>query len=920
MFFNQPQIFLREKRETLLLPAFGCRETLFGTDGVQSILHLLSCRLRTAAGTMRGVLDGARRLPRQHNWGGVAFAHDHWWKPRRVDEHTNANWLELRDEADLLRADWLCFSLMEVECVALKDLTSPRKSSTAGSEEDGGETEQKENICAERRRSTPLKSAESAAHPLLMNRKGATAAGDLAHVTPIKRTALAEPWTPTANLKMLISAASPDIRDREMRKVLFRPIENEKDRPASPDTAAEVEDSCQFEAVDEEDEVEKKPSRKQKSLGLLCQKFLALYPDYPPPHSPIWISLDEVAANLGVERRRIYDIVNVLESLTIVGRIAKNSYTWYGRQQLEATLEELQRRGRQQGYHLQMELAAEARAAGPGREDDGGEGDAGSAGGNRKDKSLRIMSQKFVMLFLVSKTQTVTLDAAAKILIEESQDSSSHSKYKTKVRRLYDIANVLTSLGLIKKVHVREERGRKPAFKWLGPVEFNNQGNAGNASNVAAVAPDAKQPMAAQDPRRARMARHASFNITPTSVAVQRQVNSAPCSPRPELTGVPNQPVDYSRKTAGNSAVCRLQFGNGSDIRPGAALQTHSSSISSSQLPPSSTPMKPPLHPEYLFTSSSSPHCLAYLPSLSQPSVVMLYRPLDTPDPMPEGQRSPRLESGEGRKRRREGGEDEDSAVEVKKKGMSALEECEKVRAEPHREAGECSQMGTTRTSTNPPPGLPRAFDESQGGSNSSEAAQPSHYLYVPNNAGLNSLNFFLSAGQPPASLALPPSGAPALALPYVLLPSSALSHYSLVANGVQQQGSDPRGQLSFSLPAMMSPAHFTVRPAPHSLTAAAAASDISWSPVLSPCTPEQSRLCGSAAGAPHSPPGPRQTVNICTPEPLTPHTPKDTTASASKAFFQTPCTLGGVVSAVPAARKRGSAQRRLDVGHPPTS
>lgn len=45
------------------------------------------------------------------------------------------------------------------------------------------------------------------------------------------------------------------------------------------------------------------------------------------------------------------------------------------------------------------------------------------------------MSQKFVMLFLVSKTQTVTLDAAAKILIEESQDSSSHNKYKSKRER-----------------------------------------------------------------------------------------------------------------------------------------------------------------------------------------------------------------------------------------------------------------------------------------------------------------------------------------------------------------------------------------------------------------------------------------------------------------------------------------------------
>lgn len=44
--------------------------------------------------------------------------------------------------------------------------------------------------------------------------------------------------------------------------------------------------------------------------------------------------------------------------------------------------------------------------------------------------------------------------------------------FTAKVRRLYDIANVLRSLKFIEKVHVTEERGRKPAFEWVGPQEF----------------------------------------------------------------------------------------------------------------------------------------------------------------------------------------------------------------------------------------------------------------------------------------------------------------------------------------------------------------------------------------------------------------------------------------------------------------
>ena len=84
-------------------------------------------------------------------------------------------------------------------------------------------------------------------------------------------------------------------------------------------------------------QLSKIPCINQKILGLLlCWKWLKrfLHPvdlSVYPISQLIWNPTD-------VERRRIYDIVNVLEGVGVVERKAKNKYTWFGLSRLQQTL------------------------------------------------------------------------------------------------------------------------------------------------------------------------------------------------------------------------------------------------------------------------------------------------------------------------------------------------------------------------------------------------------------------------------------------------------------------------------------------------------------------------------------------------------------------------------------------------------
>ncbi|XP_066439671.1 transcription factor E2F8 isoform X1 [Eleutherodactylus coqui] len=423
-----------------------------------------------------------------------------------------------------------------------------------------------------------------------------------------------DPWTPTANLKMLISAASPEIRNRE-REILEE----------------------QFSG----DELEKTmPSRKEKSLGLLCHKFLARYPDYPNPALNNSICLDEVAGELSVERRRIYDIVNVLESLHMVSRLAKNKYIWHGRKNLQQTFDVLRRVGEENKYADQIQHLKKREQEESDLQDDapipkclvkqvevnfvelpGLEFRAASVN-SRKEKSLRVMSQRFVMLFLVSTPQIVSLDIAAKILIGEDQlEDLDKSKFKTKIRRLYDIANVLSSLSLIKKVHVTEERGRKPAFQWIGP-ETSEWPESAFHSSVALDLSSPKESCTKNlfaSRSKQSFTRHQSLIKLAKSIENdRRKINSAPTSP--VKRDFCDASASFPSKMAQLAAICKEQLDQTKDTKK-VKLQMPRSVLN--------TNAKVVLKPQSQQSQSFSPVLLQALPFVqphsSSPAPYALY-------------------------------------------------------------------------------------------------------------------------------------------------------------------------------------------------------------------------------------------------------------------------------------------------------
>ncbi len=305
-------------------------------------------------------------------------------------------------------------------------------------------------------------------------------------------------------------------------------------------------------------------NRKDKSLGLLCENFIKKYSQHfadkvkemESGSQPPALSIDEAAKSLGVERRRIYDIINILEAIRVVSRKCKNMYYWYGLDELTETFKCLQSDGfvnfkedaikngflpNDDSAQSVQDPSAQNEQQKPMTDPNSGEQTENSPNferpdmpsglamllasaeqvqirsknkvspdinlkkinsQNAKEKSLAKLSQKFIQLFLVGNEVIAMNDASDKILgptlaqspddVESKEEKAkiraANSKLlKTKIRRLYDVANVLVSIGIIQKLNggnnMSNALKHRPSFRWVykvAPLELLKlQGRSG---------------------------------------------------------------------------------------------------------------------------------------------------------------------------------------------------------------------------------------------------------------------------------------------------------------------------------------------------------------------------------------------------------------------------------------------------------
>ncbi|KAF9623290.1 hypothetical protein IFM89_000779 [Coptis chinensis] len=221
-------------------------------------------------------------------------------------------------------------------------------------------------------------------------------------------------------------------------------------------------------------------NRKSKSLGLLCTNFLSLY----SRQNVDTIDIRDVTRQLGGERRRVYNIINVLEGIGVLEKKRKSVYCLKGLGELPKALNQLKEEALRDKSYCNFGASNNSSGISDDRGDEQSHDSSNLSGQEnssigvpllnsslssthkiKTEKYLGLLTQNFVKLVLCSDNNLVTFDEIGRILFGDNHNPSQNNS-KSKLRRLYDIANVLSSINLIEKTP--DAATGKLAYKWLG--------------------------------------------------------------------------------------------------------------------------------------------------------------------------------------------------------------------------------------------------------------------------------------------------------------------------------------------------------------------------------------------------------------------------------------------------------------------
>lgn len=198
--------------------------------------------------------------------------------------------------------------------------------------------------------------------------------------------------------------------------------------------------------------ITKKPNPKRKdlkgkksesSLKFICLQLLKEYHNKKNAE----IHLNDFSKHLGVERRRIYDIVNILEGFDLFAKKMKNIYIWKGLDLFTVKLrllEALDAKNVEKVRLFQFEKSLPV----------------------TKKKSLTVLALRFLKA-LCGGERDKTVKEVVTSFAEEEGDKEENKNGKNKIRRLYDIINVFKAMGLIIK---KNNDSGKGVYFWMGSI------------------------------------------------------------------------------------------------------------------------------------------------------------------------------------------------------------------------------------------------------------------------------------------------------------------------------------------------------------------------------------------------------------------------------------------------------------------